>query len=248
MKPERKLNLLGILLMSLTLTFITGCDKNDDIPEDPANTVTLNMLNEQNGKTLLGTSDVYINKSNNFRASSDFISDAGNASGVGVKIDPQINNLVREAAVVPGHIYQIFNKFTLLDFPSGNQAVPVGEGYYQVYVVSPITSDNVSTGAMVKYFLAYPDKKDLPDWKQDFGRLYYAGETIEMAVPKNAECFIEEHYGSGEAGVFTLSTSAGKLRITLNKSPNHVSGPYGTYSVYIRSGNIYTRVLVNVEL
>jgi hypothetical protein len=48
-------------------TFFVACSNDDDnTPDDPAGTVTLNMLNENNGMTELGNSDVYINKANNF--------------------------------------------------------------------------------------------------------------------------------------------------------------------------------------
>lgn len=245
MKSKRKLDLLGILLMSLTFSVFTSCDKDD--AEDPVDAVTLNMLNEQNGKTLLGTSDVYINKSNNFRASSNFISAAGSASGVGVKIEPQMGNLVREAAVIQGHVYQVFDRETICEFPSGARALQVGAGYYQVYVVAPITSDDILTGAMVKYMLTYPNRKGLPEWEHDLGRLGYVGETVEMALPKGAECFFEEHSSSGNAEAFHVSTTGGKLVITLNKMPNPDYGPYGTYRTYIRSGNVFTTVVVNVD-
>ena len=39
---------------------------DDDTPDDPADTITLNMLNEHNGKTYLGESKTYINEANNF--------------------------------------------------------------------------------------------------------------------------------------------------------------------------------------
>ena len=48
---------------------------DDDTPDDPADTITLNMLNEHNGKTYLGESKTYINEANNFVTSSNFISD-----------------------------------------------------------------------------------------------------------------------------------------------------------------------------
>ena len=83
---------------------------DDDTPDDPADTITLNMLNEHNGKTYLGESNVYINEANNFITSKNFISDVGNGAGVGANILPSLTNLTHEVAVTPGHIYQIFNK------------------------------------------------------------------------------------------------------------------------------------------
>lgn len=233
--------------MSLIVTFIVSCSKDDDIPSEPADTITLNMLNEQNGKTFLGTSDVYINKSNNFYMSSSYISDAGAVSGIGVKINPMLSNLTREAAVIPGHAYQVFNKSTLLDFPSGNRAVQKGTGYYQVYVVSQIVSENITTGAIIKYFLAYPDGTDLPDFDHKLGDFYNMGETLEMALPKGAECVMKEKPYESVEDIFIVSTERGKLSITLNEVPSQVSGPYGTYTIYIRLNNVYTSVVVNVK-
>lgn len=245
MKPKSILNVANVWLLSLSFLFFIGCSK-DDVPTDPSDTVTLNMLNEQNGKTLLGMSEVYINASDNFYTSRNFISDAGSASGVGVRIEPKLGNLVREAAVLPGHIYHIFDKRTVYDFPSGTRALQVGAGYYQVYVVSPIVDNEVTSGAVVKYVLAYPDLKGLPEFEHDLGRFSNVGESIEMVLPKNAECFFEEHYGSGEDDAFEISTANGKLSITLKKSANSVSGPYGLYRTYIRSGNVFSTVIVHV--
>lgn len=97
-----------VLCVSLIVVMMTR--------DDPADTITLNMLNEHNGKTYLGESKTYINEANNFVTSSNFISDVGNGAGVGADILPSLTNLTHEVAVTPGHIYQIFDKNTLIDF------------------------------------------------------------------------------------------------------------------------------------
>lgn len=51
--------IIGISLLSLCITFFMSCS-DDDTPNDPADTITLNMLNEHNGKTYLGESGTYI--------------------------------------------------------------------------------------------------------------------------------------------------------------------------------------------
>lgn len=51
--------IVGIFLLSLCTMCFVNCS-DDDTPEDPADTITLNMLNEHNGKTYLGESNVYI--------------------------------------------------------------------------------------------------------------------------------------------------------------------------------------------
>lgn len=240
-------HLFGILLLFLcTINFIS-CSGDDDA-KDPSGTITLNMLNEENGKTLLGTSDTYINKSNNFKASSNYIADVGNVSGIGVNIEPQINNLAQEIAVTSGHFYQIFDRATLRDFPSGKRAVQINAGYYKAYVVSPIVNNSIITGSVVKYVLAYPDTKGLPEYGHLIGSLNQSGEKIELALPQDAECVFEEHWGSGEEGAFDVQTAGGKLTITLLTSPSSVIGPYGTYKTYIRSGNVFTAIEVNVGM
>lgn len=235
----------GMLLLFLCTTALVSC--NDD-EKDPADTQTLNMLNEQNGKTILGESDVYINKANNFKMSSSYISDAGNAAGLGVKIDLQLNNLSRETAVIPGHLYQVFDRYTIKDFPSGNRAVQIGTGYYQLYVVAPITSENVTTGAMVKYVLKYPETASLPEVEQVAGYLDNAGEEVEIELPQDAEYEFQKHDSSGEKGAFSISNDNRKLRIALDKYPNKYEGPYGDYKLYIRSGKVFTVVIIKVGL
>ena len=47
--------IVGIFLLSLCTMCFVNCS-DDDTPDDPADTITLNMLNEHNGKTYLGES------------------------------------------------------------------------------------------------------------------------------------------------------------------------------------------------
>lgn len=241
-----KKSLLGILLSLCVINFIS-CDDDDDV-KDPSDTVTLNMLNEDNGKTFLGTSDVHINRSNNFKTSSSFITDAGKTSGVGAQIEPQINNLTQEVAVSPGHLYQIFDGATIKDFPSGKRAVQLNAGYYKAYVASVIENNGIITGGIIKYVLAYPETKGLAEYSSSIGNLDQLGYNIEYTVPQGAECVFEERWGSGEEGAFNVKTENGKLTITLLKSPDRTHGPWGTYDIYIRSGNIFTVVEVNVGI
>lgn len=236
----------SLLLFTMGMSF-GSCSDDDDV-KDPSDTISLNMLNEDNGKTLLGTSDVYINRSNNFKTSSSYLTDIGPTSGVGVKTEPQINNLAQEVAVTPGHLYQIFDKETLRDFPSGKRAVQIEAAYYKAYVVSPIVNNTLTTGGVIKYILAYPDTKGLPEYGHNIGNLNYPGDNIEFVLPKEVEYVFEEHWGSEEDGAFNVQATNGKLNITLLKSSNNAYGPYGTYKIYVRLENIFSVVKVNVGI
>ena len=237
-----KKNVLFQLLFAGVLFLGTSCSK-DNVPNDPEGTVSLNMLNEQNGKTRLGTSDVYINKANNFYTNSCLISEIGNVGGIGKEVEPRLNNLVREVAVAIGNMYQVFDAETVFDFPSGTRAIMAGAAYYRFYVVAPIAVDDVQTGAIVKYVSVYPDAQGLPEYGKSLGTVTYVGETVSMELPKNTECF----WYDGVPEVFDISASDGVLRMTLNRTPTEFNGVSGTYEVYIRLGNVYTSVTVRVN-
>lgn len=243
MKTQR---LFGIFLLFLCVISFASCGDDDDA-KDPSDALMLNMLNEENGKTLLGTSDVYINKSHNFKTSSCYIADVGTASGLGTNVQPTLNNLAREVAVIPGHLYQIYDQKTLQDFPSGKRAILLGASYYKMYVVSPITTENTTTGAIVKYVLAYPETQGLPENETIIGNLDYAGESFEYTLPKDAECVFNEYWHNTN-DAFDMEIANNKLKVTLLKPIDKISGPYGTYQMYIRSGSTFTIVKVNVGM
>ena len=65
-------------------TGLLSCSKKEGNPADPAGTAMLNMYNEQNGKTILSDSDIYINDAGNFISPSScqlFV--LGQSSGLG---------------------------------------------------------------------------------------------------------------------------------------------------------------------
>lgn len=231
----------SLLFASSVLT--ASCDKEDDASIDPAGTVTLNMLDEQNGRTYLGQSDVYINKANNFRTSSCLIAATGQAAGLGGRTTPELDNLVREAAVTPGHVYQIFDSESLREFPSGIKAVQLGADYYKVYAVSPITTEAGTTGTVVKYISLSPDANGLPEYGYQFGSLNHAGDIATMKLPEDAECF----WYSGLPEIFDIEVRDDELILTLLKTPTGYNGVSGDFKIYIRKGNVFTSVVVHVN-
>ena len=235
------MKLLRYILLAAVAISLASCTKKD--PEgDPAGTVSLNMLSENNGKTILGGSDVFINKANNFYSRWCFISDAGQAGGIWSDKAPVLDNMVREAAVIPGHLYHVFDQETIFDFPSGVRAVMVDANYYRVYVDSEITSDGNVTGAVVKYLSIYPDRNGLPEYDHKLGEVYYAGDSVYFDLPQDAECF----WHDGVPEVFDISTENGELVMTLLRTPTEYNGITGNYGVYMRRGDVFSKVNVRV--
>lgn len=236
--------MIGALLLPLCFFNFISCSSDEE--DEPSNTVTLNMMNEDNGKTRLGASDVFINKSFNFKTTSCYVLDAGNASGLGVKTEPNLDNLAQEVAVSVGHLYHIYDEATLLTFPSGKLAVQIEAAYYKTYVASTIIDESNTTGAVIKYVLDYPNPRGLPELGELIGTLNQIGESIEYDIPKDAECYFVEHNGSGEYDSFDVQVESKKLKITLLKAVDDYYGPYGTYNIYIRSGEVFTVVDLHV--
>ncbi len=240
----KSMKLFGILFLFLCTISFASCSDDDDDVRDPADAITLNMLNEKNGSTLLGNSDVYINNSYNFKTNSCYIADMGKASGLGAKVPSNLNTIAQEVAVVPGHLYHIYDQRTLLDFPSGKRATRVGTGYYKAYVVTPLTHDNMTTGAIVKYVLTYPEAKGLPEYDELIGEVNRVGDCIEYTLPKDVEYMYSDYLNEGKSS-FDIHIINGKLTITLLEPIDMYYGPYGTYGIYLRSGATYTFIKFN---
>lgn len=245
---QRKNNLVILILTAFTLGTILYSCSNDEWEGDPAGTITLNMMNADNGKTTLGNTNTYINTANNFYSANDFIAEIGKTYGVGEKTTPYISNLAHEVAVTPGYSYQIFESSALREFPSGKLAVNKGSEYYQVYVSSYINDINDQPkGAVVKYITSYPNNTSLPESDQLIGTFNNIEDQLSVKIPKGAECVLGEKSYEDTSSVFDMWIDGTALNIVLMKAPNYTKGPWGTYYIYIRSNDVYTKVEVEVH-
>lgn len=133
-----------------------ACSKDDGAKGDPAGSASLNMMNESNGRTLLGSLDVYVDDAGNFVCSSSVIAYAGRVGGLnGVSV--RFDNLVRSTAVDVGGGYLVYDGESLHEFPSGHIALAAGTTYYRMRVQSIITGENAAgkqemTGVKVVYY------------------------------------------------------------------------------------------------
>ena len=219
----------------LSLALVACSD--DDAPSDPAGTVTLNMLDAENGKTYLESTGFYINEADNFYSNGPFrIADVGPVRGIGSLGGPATSGLTDEAAVMPGHGYMIFADDALLVFPSGTTAAVVGSEYCKVYVDSWLAEDK---GAVVKYLSDRVSADGVPGYDDPVGIIDWSTESLKIEL---ASSDFEAVCEPGREA-FDLEASGRVLKIR----PATMSVASGDYGIYVRIGDRYTRIRVEVR-
>lgn len=237
MKTNWLLLLSTTMLLSLSFS---SCDKDDD-HKKPEGTVSLNMLNEDNGKTLLGESDIYIDKANNFSTSSCLLASLGKKAGIGSMSAPQLSALSSKAAVEPGTGYQAFRVAALRDFPSGKSALHINADYYNVYVTSPIKQEEVVVGANVSFTLMQVPTYDLPEFDTSVGNIDAYDEDFVIELPtSDFEC--EPLFASEDFYKLNYEKKGNKIIVRLvsfNQSD--------VFGFYIRVKGTYTYIYGTVR-
>lgn len=239
---------LPILVSAFVLT-AASCSK-DETPGDPAGTAMLNMYNEQNGKTILDDSDIYINDAGNFVSpSSCQLFMLGARSGLGAVEASALKNPVPEVAVVKGYGYVAVRGVAAHMFPSHDVALPLdpdlGVNYLKFYVQENIEdSERGTLGAVVKFVIGTPRNYWLPEWGSTPYRLDYSskslGDKISVSLP--SDNFEAELDGEGQ---LSCEKQGRNLVFTLLDWPAH--GSVTTYyTLRLRVGESYTQVRVEV--
>lgn len=211
-----------------------SCSGGNEDLGDPVGTVTLNMMNQDNGRTMLGSSDVYIDKADNFHGFACIIAELGQKSGLGAVSTPVLNGIAYEVAVKPGCAYQVFQKDLIRRFPSGNYALEIDSYYYNVYVVSRIEKEGVTTGAMVKYVSVDTPVRGLPEFNSDIGNLNNPMEDLHIDLPTS-----DFEYTLLDDNGQVRCVKEGKRLVVSLEDGNNVQGTFG---IYIRIRESYTYV------
>lgn len=234
-------NNIVLLALSLCITlFVASCSKDEP---SQVSLASLNMLDENHGKTLLGETGVYINNSMNFQSDNWLIVDLGTSASFQSGQMPNLDNLSSETSVLPNHRYACCNIENVLTFPSHKNAYEIGCKYYQFLVSSFLEEETSMIGAVVEYTSSLPDEKGLSQKDTNIGALFGLDEQLSFdALGAEEYCFF------GKSEDFAISLSNGHLNVALRKSPNELYGPYGKYSIYLRKGNVYTKVTFDVNL
>ena len=234
-------NNIVLFALSLFITlFATSCSEDES---SLASYTSLNMLDENHGKTLLGETGVYINGSINFRSDNWQIVDLGTSVSLPSGQIPNLDNLSNETSVLPNHRYVLCKSENVLSFPSHKNAYEIGCKYYQFVVSSFLEKETCKVGAVVEYTSSLSDEKELPQKDTNIGDLFGLDDQLSFdALGAEEYCFF------GKSEDFSISLSKGHLKVALRKSPNELYGPYGKYTIYLRKGNVYTKVTFNVNL
>ncbi|MDR1646395.1 MAG: DUF5036 family protein [Tannerellaceae bacterium] len=197
------------------------------------------MMNENNGMTELGNSDVYINNANNFYSQSCLLSSLGKKNELGNISDILLLGGTNTTAVEPGKAYQIFSKESIKKFPSGKLALNIAANYYNVYVVSQMKQENTITGAIVKFILMDVPKNDLPAFNDNIGTLldYTNTNLSEITIELPTSDFEYEPTFNNVFNVFEHKKEGNKLivRIIEYSLPQDIG-------FYIRIKDSYTYV------
>lgn len=217
-----------------------ACSKDDGGKGDPAGSALLNMMNELNGRTLLGSSDVYVDDAGNFVSSSAVIAYVGRVNGLnGVSI--RFDNLVRKAAVDVGGGYLVYDGVSLHEFASGRVALAAGTTFYRMRVESEIMGENASTGKQemtgvkVVYYADRAGNADI--LPEPFERVYnLEGRYGKMLEQQDSELLNRADEIMTTSGLVVERDANGEWRLG---NP----GGYGG-CIYVRIGDLWSAITV----
>lgn len=239
------------LLAAAFVLTAASCSK-DDTPGDPAGTAMLNMYNEQNGKTLLDDSDIYINNAGNFVSpSSCQLFMLGSRSGLGAVDASTLKNPATEVSVMKGYGYVAVRGVVARSFPSHDVALPLDPAlnvnFLKFYVMGNIEDAESGTlGAVVKFVIEKPRNYWLPEWGSTPYQLDYTSKGLgdEISVSLPGDNFEVELDGNGE---LACEKRGRNLVFKLLDWPARGSVTYSSYyTLRLRVGESYTQVQVEV--
>ena len=142
-----KRNVLFRMAVALLILCVTACSDDNEVKLE--NMTTLNMMDTSHGATTLGNSDIQIDEAYNFTSENCLLAEIGTADGLERAYPPALSDaLIREAAVLPGHLYQAFPGGGFQEFPSGRTAFSIQGDYYQFYVLSEIKEEEKRTACI----------------------------------------------------------------------------------------------------
>ena len=227
---------------------LTSACSNDE-PQIPANAITVNMMNDDNKQSTIGSSDVYISSANNFTSQTCGIVKLGGKASMNQ--NPNLSQIAQEVAVLPGNYYQILSA-GLIKKVAEESAYPLDASYYNMYVDSWIyNNDKEIAGAVISYTECFPHSKSLPEWDTEIEVNLHEKNGVETAAYSSAKGVrIDETYyctgvnANGLADHIEIVISGNKISF---KNSGWCPGDQATITLLIRCESIYSRVKLIVN-
>jgi len=231
---------------ALLLMFAAAACSKDGAATDPEGTVSLNMLNADNGAILLGDMDVRIDNSDNFSCKNCKIAEIGPVGGLSAIDRHILANLARRAAVKAGCGYAVYRDCDILEFPSGAKAVLADAIYYRMRVESRLadTETQEPIGAHVKYLAARTERHSLPLPGEGVHDMSFSYQYWVTGLPldKVDEMFIDPPF-------VIEPTDAPEGRAVLVSRPTWGADAdiSGDYRLYMRQNDIWSYVTIVID-
>lgn len=239
----KKIKLLLFSVALILAASFVSCSNDDEAP-DPDGTIALNMLNEDNGKIILGYSDIYIDSGNNFYSSSCLLSSLGPKNGLGDISGVNLSGAINSIAVESGNAYQVFSVNGVKEFPSGKRALHINANYYNVYVLSLIKQDKDVIGAKVKFAIFDAPGDDIPSYRTEIGTMdSWNNSTWEIRVDLPTSDFEVVKDFDRYVNSFSFISEGNQLIVRMDE----YEGYNGIYYCYLRVGSVYTYIYFVVE-
>lgn len=244
------LNFKHTLLASAAMCaalMLCSCNEEDpfSLPYDMA---TQNMMDEDHGRTLLTTTDVYIDRNHNFTTAENYICDYGQVLDLGhvEEADPDITTLTNQAAVQPDEGYLLMSRESVHRFPSGCVGIAINSTYRRIWVDSWIKDGKTNVGAVVNYAQYAPRTMSLPEWGSTIATIHAtAGEQSTLSVVRHKDCEAEVAAESRQA--ISVEVAGGTRNSTTLRLTVQPGAAAGRHTLYIRCKNSYTTATVSVE-
>ena len=241
---------VGAVICSLLAVAASSCEKADKVERFPEGTSMIRMMNEENGKTKLGNSDLYITSSGNFRSERFPIMDCGATDGIGGIGLPDFMNMAPEVAVIPGHGYVVCSSDDVYAFPSRKWAIAENAQVYRFYADSWITDDKGNAVGANVYFLlgTPPGRGNMPKMNSSTEQLTWEdrnNKSREISMELPSEDIEAQITSDDKNGILDYATRGRTLTFRLSHSP--ASYEVGNYKVRVRSGRVYTEIVIPVD-
>ncbi len=234
-----KRNVLFRMAVVLLILCATACSDDNEVKLE--NMTTLNMMDTSHGATTLGNSDIQIDEAYNFTSQNCLVAEIGTADGLDRVYPPALSDaLIREAAVLPGHLYQAFPGGGFQEFPSGRTAFSIQGDYYQFYVLSEIKEEEKRTGAVVQFALVKMEDNGLPAYGETLVKVPHdiSTEYFSYTFSDVDEIVLSEQMEQD----MSYEMNGNELRVYWHNYPAE-----GTrYEIWLRKGYYFTQVYLEV--